>query len=330
MQSLLHCLDQKAAAQATMDKVGVGGMQPPPPLLAFNHFMRTQISKYQSDLKLKPAEALVLGKNIATLRSTTQRTTGGDEALVAFWGFAEVKERNLMLRNIQYAIKPRVAYASQKTNQGSDTHQGSYFEGIFVFPSARINTEQLENLFDRFRMSIGVAELDAFMSDSMISCINRIRNGSYEWGNWYSSSNHWYRVTHARMAAKMAENESIQNLQAVTGLTFSTGNMLGLFHARQNLQIEMQEIIYSLSALRGMIVRDSSNLGDTMMLAISIPGMHGHLMRTSINEQLDYNVQMTDFAERLVVRSVATQNFASQPPPPPAGPAPVTVVIDLT
>jgi len=91
----------------------------------------------------------------------------------------------------------------------------------------------------------------------------------------------------------------------------------------------MEQFVYVVTALRAMIMRDSTNLSNTMMLAINIPGLHGHLMRSSVNEQLDYNLQMADAAKNLVRKSMRVRQ-AQQPVGPAPSPPPPSEVVDLT
>ena len=219
-----------------MQKECAGGPLPEAPSLVFNHYMRAQICKYQGDLNLRPTEALELAKVVAGLRVRSGRYGGAVGSYMAFWGFAQVKERNTMLRSLQYALRPRVVYASQRTGS-ADTVQGSYFEGIVLYQASVLDLTQLEALMYLFRMSIGVAELDTMMSEAMLTCLTRIHSGCYEWGNWNAQNNSWYRVQYHRLTAQIAERERQALVHHVTGIAFTTGNMMHLFHQRCNLEI---------------------------------------------------------------------------------------------
>jgi len=265
--------------------------------------------------KLLPAaEALAVGEQVQSLRRITGRCAHGVGVYMAFWGFGHVHHRNTMLRGLRYALRPRVIVATQKKTE-TDAPRSQYFEGFICYQSNVLSAEELEALFERFHMSIGVADLDTMMSDAMVTCISRVSIGEYEFGNWHSMQNIYYRTEFARRFTQTQDRDARQHLQHTTGMALSTSNMLALFHDRQNIRIDVQGI-HGLSSTMRRIADDQNDAVSTALtVATDVPGQQGEQLRALLMQSLDQNLLITNHIHNMlhIIDRIAPDTL---PPPP--------------
>jgi len=122
------------------------------------------------------------------------------------------------------------------------------FEGT-AFNFARISFANIEGLYDKFKLSIGVQDLESYMSTQMVSCIDRIQKGSRVYGNWRCKKTSSIRDCFEVHRRRRDIEEARQTVARETGLDFTTGNMLMTHHMRRNVEIEMTNVQ---SVLRGV------------------------------------------------------------------------------
>jgi len=166
---------------------------------------------------------------------------------VGFHGFASDFERSVFLRCIKFCIKPRVVHSSFMAN-------GS-FEGVLVIhpnsPTASIN--DLEQLFELFKMSAGLTNLGTYMSPTMIACIERVEAGTRVYGNWRCMRSTCVRNAYLHAKHKRDMDVEYERVRYETGLPFSTSNMLSIHYRLNNTQIELMQASDLLVRLRHLL-----------------------------------------------------------------------------
>ena len=196
-----------------------------------------------------------------------------------------------MLRGLRYALRPRVIFATQKKSE-VHTVRSKYFEGVVCFQPNILTIDELEELFECFHMSIGVADLDTMMSDAMVTCISRVTAGDHEFGNWHALQNMFYRTEYVRRHTQTQEHEARQHLQRTTGMVLSTSNMLSLYYERQNMIIDVNAMHAQMNLVRRMIDDENDAVSSTLTVATDVAGPVGEQLRNSLMQSLDRNYAM--------------------------------------
>ena len=293
---------------------GVPGT-PTPDATAFPDWFVNRWTRDVEKSKLLPAaEALAVGEIVQSLRRITGRCAHGVGVYMAFWGFGHVHHRNTMLRGLRYALRPRVIVATQKKTD-TDAPRSQYFEGFLCYQPNVLTIEELEALFERFHMSIGVADLDTMMSDAMVTCISRVSIGEYEFGNWHSMQNIYYRTEFARRFAQTQDRDARQLLQHTTGMVLSTSNMLALFHDRQNIRIDVQGIHGLVSTMRRVADDQNDSVSTALNVATDVPGQQGEQLRSLLMQSLDQNLLITNHVHSML-NVIDRMTLDALPPPP--------------
>ena len=233
---------------------------------------------------------------------------------MAFWGFGHVHHRNTMLRGLKYALRPRVIVATQKKTE-TDAPRSQYFEGFVCYQTNVLSLEELEAFFERFHMSIGVADLDTMMSDSMVTCISRVSLGEYEFGNWHSMQNIYYRTEYAHRFTQTQDRDARQNLLHTTGMALSTLNMLALFHERQNIHIDLQGIHALVSTVRRIADDQNDAVSTALHVATEVSGQQDEQLRTLLMQSLDQNLLVTNHIHSMLNVINRLTPDALTPPP---------------
>lgn len=304
-------------------------------------YLRKWTSTVQSSMAMCPKEAQVLCSELMGLRRRSGRNGSPVNRYVAVWGFGSVHSRNTFLRGLRYALQPRIIYASQK-KPAELAPRSNYFEGVLCFQPGVASIEELEALVERFHMSIGIADLDTLMSEAMITCISRVQDGEYAFGNWQSQQNTFYRLEYARRLSQKQEREARMNMQRVTGLPLTTANMLTLYYGRQNLEIDAQLIRNHIGVVLALAEEDADAAAHTLSLATDVEGGTGSQLRAALMTSLDRSYVVQHHLRTLAASSAVSPSpnavgaVRVAPRAPPGDfPAPrlspgVLFVVDLT
>lgn len=277
-------------------------------------FVKRWTHTVETSKLLPAAEALAVGEEVQSLRRITGRCAHGVGVYMAFWGFGHVHHRNTMLRGLKYALRPRVIVATQKKTE-TDAPRSQYFEGFVCYQTNVLSLEELEAFFERFHMSISVADLDTMMSDSMVTCISRVSLGEYEFGNWHSMQNIYYRTEYARRFTQTQDRDARQNLLHTTGMALSTSNMLALFHERQNIRIDLQGIHALVSTVRRIADDQNDAVSTALHVATEVSGQQGEQLRTLLMQSLDQNLLVTNHIHSMLNVINRLTPDALTPPP---------------
>ena len=166
---------------------------------------------------------------------------------IGFHGFATDFERSVFLRVLRHATKPRVFY--------STFLPGGAFEGFAIIhpTTSAADVQQLEALFELFKMSAGVTDLGQYMSAPMVACIERVEAGVRPFGNFRSLRAGNVRVAYMHAKQRRDNNVQLERVRTETGLAFSTINMLQVHYQLTNTQIELGQAFALLYRLRLLI-----------------------------------------------------------------------------
>lgn len=152
---------------------------------------------------------------------------------ISFYGWGNDFERSVFLRCLKHSLRPRLVHSAFMDNGG--------FEGI-AFNFAMMSFAEIESLCDKFKLSIGVHDLESYMSTQMVSCIERIQKGSRVYGNWKCKKTSSIRDCFEVHRRRRIVEEARLAVARETGLEFTTGNMLYVHHMRRNLEIDMTNV----------------------------------------------------------------------------------------
>lgn len=298
-------------------------------------FVRAWVKKILQEHVIKVQEANDIGALVQDLRIRSNRPGNTGGMYIAFWGFAGVKARNCLLRGIRYALRPRLIYVSQnKSMNHLEIGRTNYFEGIMCIPHGILSVDDLEALMSSLHASMGIADLDSFMSDAMVTCLERISNGEYVYGNWLTAQNAYWRDLYFTAKRVKGEKEAQQHLFSVTGLNLTTGNMLSLWHSRQNLRIDLVNIRQSMGIMSTVLEADHHISTMNLELIFSLPGEEGRRVRQMNTQHSNNNMVIQNHVNSLLHSTSSSSpvhpipqgtfsrhsDFGGVPPPPPPGP----------
>ena len=137
--------------------------------------------KYTQSIDIVRHACCVHMDSIPTLRDCMRECAPRGEAqslegstYVAFFGFGSVQTHTALIHVIQTTLCPLLVHSSFV--------KPSNFEGIMALRACQ-SSEAVERLFDCFTMSIGVVQIDTYMCESMLTCLERIACGVHTLGN---------------------------------------------------------------------------------------------------------------------------------------------------
>jgi len=166
---------------------------------------------------------------------------------IGFHGFATDFERSVFLRVFKHATKPRVLHSTFLPSGA--------FEGFAILhpTTSGADVQQLETLFELFKMSAGVTDLGKYMSAPMVACIERVEGGVRPYGNFRSLRAGNVRTAYVHAMMKRDTAVQMERVRTETGLAFSPGNMLSVHYQLTNTQIELGQAFALLYRLRMML-----------------------------------------------------------------------------
>ena len=284
---------------------------PPPSAPVLCPYLLSYGKKLVKERGMTAEDATQISLSLCELRARSGRCGHGVSVYVAFWGYGDVKSRNTLLRGMRYALRPRVIFASHKKNRAHDpaAPRGAYFEGVVFFQPNVASLDELETLFERYHMSVGTTDLDTHMSEAMVTCLGRVRDGEYAYGNWDAAQNIVYREHYERFRRSNEDREARQNVFTVTGMHTSNSNMLALYYSSQNMHIELQQTHMQMQVMMAMAEEVDAIVADALAVATSVEGTNGTLLRDSLNALLDGNARMRAHM-RIVIHSTRPPPYA--------------------
>lgn len=192
------------------------------------------------------------------LRRTLETATSRTEQYFSMCAFSKQPIRNIFLRALRYAVKSRVLHASY-TNQ----HCFEIFMAIDAPDFFCCDT--LEKFLEGWNISCSCLQFDNFMDDSMITAIKRICGGRQKYGNWNCVKNQRIRQSYFIRYNMREQRRAQANVQVVTGLEFTTGNMLTVFYNLQNSESENAQMRVRQEELRRRLLNVMNELNNNLL-----------------------------------------------------------------
>lgn len=165
---------------------------------------------------------------------------------VAFSGFGNMVLRNAVLSIVRYYFKPRFIHSAMIDN--------GRWEGLM---GIRVPESAVSDIFEHFCASVVTIEIETFMGDAMMACLDRIQRGSYFWGNYFNSKSKGFRSMYAATLHRAAAKQVVLR----TGRQFSPQEMMRMYD-------ELQEEIRHWRCAHNANVRESREHLDLVYLVI--------------------------------------------------------------
>lgn len=245
---------------------------------------------------------------------------------LALWGFGTVDRRDLVMRVLRYVLKPRLIMVSHVSD--------SRFEGLLVTKCA-YDEEIMSEWLHECNMGMGMHTMDTWMDESMVSCITRIEQGTNLSGNWMSVGMRHTRLMYQRLKHEAAERKRQQQVQQQTGMAFTTGNMLMLYHDRNNANINLSTLQVNYANLFTAYNRLTSSVDTTMQMERNVAMSLSDAL-SELHSSPTMNIEAVVVAVNNAVQTLTNsyemnpRRRRRAPPPPPQTSSPTSSVVDLT
>ena len=111
-----------------------------------------------------------------------------------------------------------------------------------VFAGGRLE-KCLGAYIDLWKMSVGLIDLETYMSRPFITAVKRIIDGRSIYGNWMTLKNSTARIMWSTNYHRYEEQDARERVYNETGRSFTTGNMLSLYYDLRNVQITHNHLL---------------------------------------------------------------------------------------
>ena len=220
-------------------------------LLGFQEVKSFHTASFCEDDVNKICDKLLQIKRLQNV-ITSRKLHSGDvicfsERYFAMFGCASLILRNLFFRSLRWALRPRIFHASY-VNQADKSNL--FFEAVVVaYLQEDVWKSVLEDYIDLWKMSVGVIDLETYMSRPFITAIKRIIDGRSIYGNWMTLKNSTARIMWSTNFHRFEEQDARERVLNETGRTFTTGNMLSLYYDLRNAQISQNHLLAIIEVL---------------------------------------------------------------------------------
>lgn len=214
----------------------------------FQCFLAKRLSGFagyeQSDIQNICAKLLEI-KDLQNV-ITSRRLNCGEvicfsERYFALFGFAPLILRNLFFRSLRWALRPRIFHASYVN---ASDRSNFFFEAVCVaYLQEDVWKSVLEQYIDLWKMSVGLIDLETYMSRPFITAVKRIIDGRSIYGNWMTLKNSTARIMWSTNYHRYEEQDARERVYNETGRSFTTGNMLSLYYDLRNVQITHNHLL---------------------------------------------------------------------------------------
>ena len=191
------------------------------------------------------------------------------EVCLSFWGFPPSAYAWRVLRTFILAVfQPRVYMASETRH--------SCVEMMMVIPCDRLQGGRshdcwegwMQTFLDQFRMSAGVIVFSNYMSEQMITCMDRVHNGSELRWNLSTPKNRdfltlWMQLKREQMSKSLT--------RSATGLEFTASNMIRVHEDRRQLVTLAQEACAQIREERRKMLEMAHNVMGMQRLGLLSP-----------------------------------------------------------
>ena len=203
--------------------------------------------------------------------------------VLSLYGFSPVMQRNCLLWSLKSTLNPKLLYAS---NTGAaqweamivmtlrESTLSNHYQGLTETPvlangklgspedicrvDAFIN--EVQAFCDLFKLSASILDLVSFQNPSAVSCLHRIEQGTFTFGNLWTAPNRWLLSSYQANLRRMQQDSENENVRLTTGMDYTTGNFMANYYAMRNAQLELHrlrvahsDIMQHLQIFEGMI-----------------------------------------------------------------------------
>lgn len=167
----------------------------------------------------------------------TPTSQGAHEcAYLSFFGFGSIKRHETLVRVLEETLRPALLHSSFVKDAN--------FEGIVSVDRGN-QVEAVERLLDCFAMGIGTVDIDTFMGNAMVACLERIETGKYTLGNIHTPPNRQIRAHLHMLDSSM---HVIIRVAAISSITEQTRE--GYEIINDSMFLNMGSILYTPSYMQ--------------------------------------------------------------------------------
>jgi len=262
--------------------------------------------------------------------------------VLSLYGFSPVMQRNCLLWSLKSTLNPKLLYAS---NTGAaqweamivmtlrESTLSNHYQGLTETPvlaNGKLGSPQeisrvdafineVQAFCDLFKLSASILDLVTFQNPSAVSCLHRIEQGTFTFGNLWTAPNRWLLSSYQANLRRMQQDSENENVRVTTGMDYTTGNFMANYYAMRNAQLELHrmrvahnEIMQHLQVFENMIQAQARIWSET------IPG-HNTVENTTIAPSTGHNtVENTTIAPSTENTTSAVRITAPLPSPPPS------------
>lgn len=155
-------------------------------------------------------------------------------AYMAFFGFGSVETHTALIHVLQDTLCPVLLHSSFVKH--------GRFEGILSIRECQ-KSDSVERLLDCFTMSIGTVEINTYMGESMITCLQRIGKGTQKLGNINTPQNEHVR---ARLQLESASLQILMYVEHRALFVYPHETTLSAYEMRgQHVFLNVDSILYT-------------------------------------------------------------------------------------
>ena len=186
--------------------------------------MSNVIPELEAQLQAQTPNASLILEQSAIFRNIRAENSNRYECMCTFVAFGSPTQRSMLMTCLMYALQPELIYSSYVKIVTSQEYE------TILLLKKKIPMDMIESFLDLFRMSTCVIAFDKLMSDEMATSIHRIHCGSGTYGNFHSKHNATLRRKYYYRRQKQKQVLEAKNVMDITGLPFSSSNMIRLYH----------------------------------------------------------------------------------------------------
>lgn len=220
--------------------------------------------------------------------------------VLSLYGFSPVMQRNCLLWSLKSTLNPKLLYAS---NTGAaqweamivmtlrESTLSNHFQGLTETPVlangklgspaeiSRVDAfiNEVQAFCDLFKLSASILDLVTFQNPSAVSCLHRIEQGTFTFGNLWTAPNRWLLSSYQANLRRMQQDSENENVRLTTGMDYTTGNFMANYYAMRNAQLELHrmrvahnQIMQHLQIFEGMVQAQARIWSETT------PGLHAN------------------------------------------------------
>ena len=214
--------------------------------------------------------------------------------VLSLYGFSPVMQRNCLLWSLKSTLNPKLLYAS---NTGAaqweamivmtlrESTLSNHYQGLTETPVlangklgspeeiSRVDAfiNEVQAFCDLFKLSASILDLVTFQNPSAVSCLHRIEQGTFTFGNLWTAPNRWLLSSYQANLRRMQQDSENENVRLTTGMDYTTGNFMANYYAMRNAQLELHrmrvahnEIMQHLQVFEGMIQNQARIWSETI------------------------------------------------------------------